>query len=160
MLCPSRPPKAPCLTSARDLRPLSSLAYTRTRPRRLFLAADVPRLLTRLDAAASLDAALDHAGSTHVVILEMVPDQLRSKREAMRTIVQACTRRGLDLTKLLICSSSVTVNLDEVVNALPIGFGTRVVALRFYDPCYFVDKVARLSTPRAPPFLHALRVRK
>ena len=96
-------------------------------------------MLSRCHTARSLEEAID--GCHQVLIIEAVTEVCAAKRKVYQAMAEACTRRGIGAERVLFCSNTFPLNLENIATHLPPPFASRVVGMRFLGPCWFVDHV-------------------
>jgi hypothetical protein len=122
----------------------------------LFLEGDVPEMLGRLSLVEEPSDAL--RGLPHVYIFEVVPDDAEVKRAVLMHAVNACIEAHLQPSDVMLCSSTLNLDLEELKTHLPAAYAPCLVGARIMHPCWFVDD-AEVTLPSqyfertAPPWL-------
>jgi len=113
----------------------------------LFAEGDVPAMLTRISLVARpLDAL---RCIPHVCIFEAVPEDVDLKRSVFLQAVYACIEANLQPSDVLLCSNTITIDLEEVRTVLPQAYAPCLVGARLLHPCWFVDDV-EVTLPASP----------
>lgn len=119
----------------------------------LFADEDVPPMVTRLSLVAHPADALRGIG--HVCIFEAVPEDVGIKTAVFRQAVSACIDANLGPSDVLMCSNTLSLNLDEIRAALPPAYAPCLVGARLLHPCWFVDDIDVMVPTLAPDDPHS-----
>ena len=104
----------------------------------LLLEQDVPMLCARLSEHSTLEGALESAS----VIVEAVTEDVAIKQALYRDVEEALVVLQHEPGNVLLCSNTLQFSVVELTAQMRwTKFCERVICVRFFQPCWFIDEV-------------------
>ena len=120
---------------------------------RCFDKIHIEQMLQRLHVAEHLEELIDCPIPT---VIEAVSEDVDIKQQVFADIFEILKLDCVAPDRVCICSNSMSIPIEQVVNGLDEVYSHRCIGLRFLDPVVLIDRV-EVTAPQSPNAIYVLR---
>ena len=113
----------------------------------------IEQMLQRLHVAEHLEELIDCPIPT---VIEAVSEDVDIKQQVFADIFEILKLNCVAPDRVCICSNSMSIPIEQVVNGLDEVYSHRCIGLRFLDPVVLIDRV-EVTAPQSPNAIYVLR---
>ena len=120
---------------------------------RCFDKIRIEQMLQRLHVAEHLEELI---GCRFPTVIEAVSEDVDIKQQVFADIFEILKLNCVAPDRVCICSNSMSIPIEQVVNGLDEVYSHRCIGLRFLDPVVLIDRV-EVTAPQSPNAIYVLR---